>query len=1142
MSVQMSKNFVLPTGLEPYEGFGDLRVHIKKFQSMMFFNGASDPVLYRSFPTYLDGATLLWFSKIPAGSISSFEDLARSFIDYFTASRIYVHGSDYLNTIKQGQHESLKDYMTRFAKAIVEIPDLDPKVHLHALKSGLRPRKFQETIAVTKPKTLDEFCEKAAGQMKIEEFIEARRAERPPPRREDEKYLKTPNHKDTKKPFKLTPKYDAYTQFNTKRENIIKEILNAKIIKPPSRAGSYQDQRYIDKTKHCAFHQKFGHTTDECVIAKDLLERLAKQGHLDKYISGQIKQTQTQTNTDHQSEGDHHATEKTRPQPPRTRGIINCISGGFAGGGNTNSAQKRSYRAMLAVQRTEKTTTKQPATPTIPFDQNDHKPKTTNLDDPVVISIQTGDLLVRKVPLNPGSSTDVLFYSTFQKMKLSANIRQPSSGELANDDKTATVYSDQSQARRCYNESLKIKTAGNTETGQQKETLQVLNISRPPTLTLVRTCITDLHQPMTSRRTRSKLYLPQATDRSQGLTYSTKEAKHGKRKKDGLPTRNPEALRRRLHQRATLHNLAIQCCNGYNQILMHPKDQDKIAFITEMGNYCYKVMPFGLKNACATYQRLMDKIFNKQTGQNLEVYVDDMVIKTKQLEDHGRDIEEIFTQLGKHNMRLNLEKCAFRVKGGKFLGFMLTSRGIKANPEKCDTIIKMRSPPTVKEVQQLNGRLAALSRFLPAISTHSQHFFSILRKERRIQWDAECKATFQKLKLILSSPPILQKPEPGKPLLIYLSISTNAISSVLVTEIGRHQHPVYFVSKTLQNAELRYPPMKKLAYALIVTARRLRHYFQSNPIVVKTSQPICQVLSRSKVSGRLTKCLIELSEFDITYEPRTAMKAQFLADFVAELAEQIEEDYTWELYVDGASNSKGFGAGVLLTNKHDLHTEQSIRFTFKASNNQAEYETLLTGLRLAQSLNITHLQVYCNSQLVVQQVTRQFQVKDHLLEKYYSIVKDLMSQFHLMEITHIAREQNTRADALSKLATTRKNKQESVIFQLTIAELSFSNNSIFSISQESDWRTPCKRYLQIGDIPEGLTDLRIFKKIASSYSLIGHNLYKRGFSQSLLRCIDKEEANIIMDEAHEGVCGNHVGGMSLASKITIVGYYWPTLK
>ncbi|XP_016192648.1 uncharacterized protein LOC107633549 [Arachis ipaensis] len=209
---------------------------------MIFFNGANnEPVLFRAFPTYLDGAALLWFSKLSAGSISTFEELARSFIDYFAASRIYVRGSDYLGTIIQGQHESLKEYMTWFAEATMEIPDLDPAVHLYALKAGFRPGKFRETIAVTKPKTLQEFRERAAGQMEIEELWEAERTDRKPHGKEEDKTIRSLNNKEPRKPFKLSPKFDNYTRFNTKREKIIKEILNAKIIKPSARPGSYQD-------------------------------------------------------------------------------------------------------------------------------------------------------------------------------------------------------------------------------------------------------------------------------------------------------------------------------------------------------------------------------------------------------------------------------------------------------------------------------------------------------------------------------------------------------------------------------------------------------------------------------------------------------------------------------------------------------------------------------------------------------------------------------------------------------------------------------------------------------------------------------------------------------------------------------------
>ncbi|XP_015959654.1 uncharacterized protein LOC107483546 [Arachis duranensis] len=224
--------------LTPYKGIRDPKVHVTKFESMMFFNSDCDPILCRFFPTFLDGAALLWFFKLPAGSITSFDEFAKMFINHFAASKIYVRDPDYLSTIRQGQHESLKDYMTRFTTAAMEIPDLNPEVQLHAIKSGLRPGKFQEAIAVAKPKTLEEFRDKATGQIEIEKLRETRRNEKPPPRKDDDKPSRS-NIKDHRKTLKLNPKFDSYTRFNTRREDIIKDILHNRLIKPPVKAGTY---------------------------------------------------------------------------------------------------------------------------------------------------------------------------------------------------------------------------------------------------------------------------------------------------------------------------------------------------------------------------------------------------------------------------------------------------------------------------------------------------------------------------------------------------------------------------------------------------------------------------------------------------------------------------------------------------------------------------------------------------------------------------------------------------------------------------------------------------------------------------------------------------------------------------------------
>lgn len=151
--------------------------------------------------------------------------------------------------------------------------------------------------------------------------------------------------------------------------------------------------------------------------------------------------------------------------------------------------------------------------------------------------------------------------------------------------------------------------------------------------------------------------------------------------------------------------------SGYNQIQMDLADASKTAFMTDMNNYYYEVMPFGLKNARSTYQRLMDMVFSSHIGRNLEVYVDYMLVKTQEERRHVEDLRETFQSLRNFNMRLNPDKCTFRVQTDKFLNFMLTHRGKEDKQDKCQAITGMRSPTSVKEVQQLTGMLASLSWF-----------------------------------------------------------------------------------------------------------------------------------------------------------------------------------------------------------------------------------------------------------------------------------------------------------------------------------------------------------------------------------------------------------------------------------------------
>ena len=358
--------------------------------------------------------------------------------------------------------------------------------------------------------------------------------------------------------------------------------------------------------------------------------------------------------------------------------------------------------------------------------------------------------------------------------------------------------------------------------------------------------------------------------------------------------------------------------SGYNQISMDPDDQEKTSFVMGKGTYCYRVMPFRLKNAGATYQRLVNKMFQKQIGASIEVYIGQLV-KSTSAEFHIAHLSKAYQILRKYNMKLNPAKCAFGVSAEKFFGFIVNNRGIEANPDKIKVVLDMPPPSNIKEVQRLIGRKAALSRFVSKANDKCQPFFQVLKKA--FQWDTHCEEAFSDLKTYLSSPPILLSPSEGELLTLYLAVSDFSTNAVLIRYKDRVQHPVYYCSRALRGAEERYPRMEKLIMALVTAARKLRPYFQSHTIKVPTEYPMKQVLHRPETSGKLMKWAIDLSEFDIRYKPKTTIKGQVLVDFIMEFTsvELAENTHAtpdlpiWKLSVDGAANAQGSGAGLILT-------------------------------------------------------------------------------------------------------------------------------------------------------------------------------------------------------------------------------------
>uniref|UniRef100_A0A2N9I1G2 Reverse transcriptase domain-containing protein n=1 Tax=Fagus sylvatica TaxID=28930 RepID=A0A2N9I1G2_FAGSY len=404
-------------------------------------------------------------------------------------------------------------------------------------------------------------------------------------------------------------------------------------------------------------------------------------------------------------------------------------------------------------------------------------------------------------------------------------------------------------------------------------------------------------------------------------------------------------------------------------------------------------MPFELKNAGATYQRMMTTMFERQIGKTVEVYIDDMLVKNVRKEDHLAHLREVFEILRMDELRLNASKCLFGVHSGKFLGHII--RMIAA--------LGRFSSWSTSSLGQLIS--AALS-------------FDCWGRKGSFLWDEDCSAAFQGIKSYLSSPPCLSIPSPGEPLYLYLAVSEHACSDF---------------------------------------------------------------------SGRITRWGVQLGSLGVEYKLRTSIKGQVLADFVAEFqGKDLELGSTnslgletnlvpteWKLFVDGASNAMGSGAGAVLISPEGLILEQAVRLNFLASNNESEYEALLIGLKCARRLGADRLRV-----------------------------------------EQIGREHNSHADILAKLATAMEtDMQRTVTVEVLNSPSSqdFDSDILCIISPVASWMDPFIAYLQNGQLPEDQKEADIVKRKAPGYWLSKEgSIYKRSFSGSYLLCVHPDLVNNLL--------------------------------
>ncbi|GJZ77571.1 reverse transcriptase domain-containing protein [Tanacetum coccineum] len=382
------------------------------------------------------------------------------------------------------------------------------------------------------------------------------------------------------------------------------------------------------------------------------------------------------------------------------------------------------------------------------------------------------------------------------------------------------------------------------------------------------------------------------------------------------------------------------------------------------------------------------------------------------------------------------------------------------------SVLSLPSPRCIKDVQKLNGKLASVNRFLSKSAEKSLPFFKTLKKctkKSDFQWTSEAEEAFKQMKKLIAELPTLTAPREHEELIIYLAVAKEAISAVLMTDREGRQIPVYFVSRTLRGPEINYTPMEKLVLALLSASKRLKRYFQTHTVVVITDQPIKQ--------------LQILANF-IVEQPEEGSPDELMAE-----PEVLPEP--WTLFTDGSSCVDGSGAGLILTNPEGAEFTYAMRFRFEATNNEAEYEALIAGLRIAEQMGVKNLQAHVDSRLMANQVNDSYIAKESGIVQYLNKVKTLAKSFKIFSIKQIPRSENKKADALSKIASTSFAHLSKQVLVEELKEKSINEKEILDVVEEegNTWMTPICEYLAKEILPEDKKKARAVRRKAARFGL-----------------------------------------------------------
>jgi len=475
---------------------------------------------------------------------------------------------------------------------------------------------------------------------------------------------------------------------------------------------------------------------------------------------------------------------------------------------------------------------------------------------------------------------------------------------------------------------------------------------------------------------------------------------------------------------------------------------------------------------------------------------------------------------------MNPNKCEFGVSAGQFLGFMVHQRGIEISRRSIDAINKVVAPADKTELQSLIGKINFMRRFISNLSGKIKAFRPLLKlkADQEFVWGTEQQLALDEIKKYLVNPPVLVPPQHRKPFRLYLSTDDPVISSALILEFEGKECVIYYLSRRLVDAETRYLAIEELCLCLYFSCIKLRHYLLSAECTVICKNDVVKyMLSMLILSGRISKWILALSEFDLRYESAKAVKGQVMADFVTQHCNAVGslEVAPWTLFFDGSTCDQGAGIGIVLISPQGRKYEFLLAIVATSTNNQAEYQALVKGLELLREIHANVVEVFGDSMLIINQLIEIYECQSEVLILYFERCLQLLKEFKDFHLEHIPRLHNEEANRLAQHVS----GYQPILEVLT------------SAVDADDWRAEIADYLK--DPSKRVK--RHIRFQATKYVLLGDELYYRTLDGVLLKCLGNDESKSLMGEIHEGVCGAHQSAFKMKWMIRRNEYYWPTI-